>query len=437
MTTAVRPYEAVLLAPLWSLTVHTARRAVRGRTAPDPVPPRLLAGAVAGFTLSVTVGVPAVRRAIDAATGVRSVTALLGHLLGLAAITCLTAFVRRMSAPPGTAPRRPGPRRRVVRPEDGRGGVRRVLAACRAGATSRTRAGVGTAVALRRRLPLPLATAALCTAFLLAPRPSGDQDFLTTGRSPAHVVFWGVFLGYVLWGVTAVAVMCLRHHRQAPPGPLRTSLSLLGAGAATAVVYAVHRGAHLLLRDSGIPLFADAVVVPTTQLLLSASLLLSVAGLAWPSLAEARRVRAERRRVRRLEPLWRLLGEAVPEVVLPLPAGLRDDAGLVRYRYVIEISDALLALAPLRSGAVEAAARERLAALGFSGARLAAATEAVVLRCAIDRAGPAGPGQQRPSSPGPAADGDPLGWLELLAAQCRHPHVRTVSAALATAARDP
>ncbi|MFE2262996.1 MAB_1171c family putative transporter [Streptomyces griseosporeus] len=348
MTAAVRPYEAVLLAPLWPLTVHTARRAVRTRTAPDPVSPRLLAGAVALFTLSVTVGVPAVRRVLDAVTGVRSVTALVGHLLGLAAITCLTAFVRRMSAPPGSV-RRPA----------------------------------GTAAALRRRLPIPLAATTLCTAFLPAPRPSGERDFLTTGRSAAHVVFWGVFLGCVLWGVTAVAVMCLRHHRQAPPGPLRTSLGLLGAGAATAVGYAVHRGAHLALRDKGIPLFADAVVVPTTQLLLSASLLLSVAGLAWPSLTEARRVRAERRRVRRLEPLWRLLGEAVPEVVLPLPAGLRDETGLVRYRYVIEISDALLALAPFRSGAVEAAARERLSA------------------------------------------------------QCRHPHVRTVSTALAAAARDP
>ena len=85
---------------------------------------------------------------------------------------------------------------------------------------------------------------------------------------------------------------------------------------------------------------------------------------------------------------------------------------------------------------VLAAARERLAALGFSGARLTAATEAVVLRCAIVRAGRAGPAP-RPSPPGPSADGDPLGRLGLLSAQCRHPHVRTVSTALAAAARDP
>jgi hypothetical protein len=229
--------------------------------------------------------------------------------------------------------------------------------------------------------------------------------------------------------------MCLRHHKQAPPGPLRTSLGLIGAGAATAVVYAVHRCAHLALRDSGLWFFTDSVVVPTTQLLLAGSLLLGSAGIAWPTLAARRRVLADRRRLRRLAPLWRMLGEAVPEVVLPLPDQLRAEPELVLYRYAIEISDAMLALDPFRSPATGRAARELLAAHGFTGPRLAAATEAVVLHCAIARAAhrqPAAPaaGVPEPFRDGPAAEGDPMEWLELLAVYCRHPLVRGISAKL-------
>ncbi|WP_367325715.1 MAB_1171c family putative transporter [Streptomyces sp. HUAS ZL42] len=393
--TAIRPYEVVLLVPMWSLTVHTAYRAVRNRAVPESAPSRLLAGVVALVTLSVTVGVPAVRRVIDTITGVQSITNVLSQLLGMSAITCLTAFVRRMSAAAGEAPSR------------------------------RT----------RDWLPLPVAAAALFTAFFLAPRPSGEKYLLTTDHSAAHTAYWAIYIGYVIWGVAAIGVMCLRHHKHAPPGPLRSSLNLIGAGAATAIVYALHRCAYLALRDSGIPLFEDAVVVPTTQVLLTGALLLSSAGIAWPALADRRRAWADRRRVGRIEPLWRMLAEAVPEVVLPLPAQLRAEPELVLYRYTIEISDAMLALTPFRSGHAETAARKQLSAHGFTGPRLAAATEAVVLRCAVARASltqPATPPTQHAeaSSDGIERSSDPLQWLELLAAHCRHPLVRSISAAL-------
>ncbi|MFE4998855.1 MAB_1171c family putative transporter [Streptomyces mirabilis] len=393
--TAIRPYEVVLLVPMWSLTVHTAHRALRSRAVPESAPSRLLAGLVALFTLAVTVGVPAVRRVIDTVTGVQSITVLLSHLLGMSAITCLTGFVRQMSATANAAPSR--------RPLNW--------------------------------LPLPAAAAAMCAAFFLAARPNGESDFLTTGHSAAHTAYWAVYLGYVIWGVAAVGVMCLRHHKQAPPGPLRISLNLIGAGAATGIVYVLHRCAHLALRNSGIPLFEDAVVVPTTQVLLSGSLLLSSAGIAWPALASTWRARADRRRLRRLEPLWRMLGDAVPEVVLPLPAQLRAEPELVLYRYTIEISDAILALDPFRSAAVETAARKQLSAHGFTGPRLAAATEAVVLRCAIARASLTQPATQPTGNPEPSSDGirhsgDPLEWLELLTTQLRHPLVRGIAASL-------
>ncbi|SEQ10360.1 hypothetical protein SAMN04487983_100372 [Streptomyces sp. yr375] len=394
--TAIRPYEVVVLVPMCYLTVHTAHRALRNRAVPGSEPSRLLAGLVALFTLSIAVGVPAVRRVIDSVTGVQSITNLLSQLLGMAAITCLIGFVRQTSAAADAAP-----------------GRRR-----------------------RHWLPLPAVAVAMSAAFFLAARPDGEQYLLTTGHSVAVIAYWAVYLGYVFWGVTAVGVMCLRYRRQAPPGPLRTSLSLMGAGSATALVYVLHRCAYLALRDSGIPLLADSVVVPTTQALLTGSLLLSCAGIAWPGLVKGRRARADRRRLRRLEPLWRMLGDAVPQVVLPLPAPLRTEPELVLYRYVIEISDAILALDPFRSTAAETAAREQLSAHGFTGPRLAAATEAVVLRCAVARASltqPATPPTRdpEPSSEGIGASGDPLEWLELLAATHRHPLVRSISTALA------
>ncbi|WP_418960534.1 MAB_1171c family putative transporter [Streptomyces tritici] len=393
--TAIRPYEVVLLVPLWSLTAHTARRALRSRGAPESAPSRLIAGVIALVTLSVTVGVPVARRAIDEVTGMQSITNLLSHLLGMSAIACLTGFVRRMSLAAKGAPRR------------------------RTGSW----------------LPLPAVAATMCAAFFLTPRPSGEQYFLTTGRSTAHTVYWSVFLGYVILGVATVGVLCLRHHRQAPPGPLRTSLNLIGAGALTALAYVVHRCLYLALRDSGIPLFQEAVVVPTTQALLVGSLLLAGTGIAWPALAGLHRARSDRRRLRRLEPLWRTLTEAVPEVVLPLPPMLRADPELMLYRYAVEISDAVLALDPFRSTDVEAAAREALRAHGFSGTELAAATEAVVLRCALARARAAQSVPPPPPAPEPSHDsighGDaPLDCPQPLAAFFGHPHVLRVTATL-------
>ncbi|GAA2230010.1 hypothetical protein GCM10010104_23910 [Streptomyces indiaensis] len=392
--TAIRPYEVVLLVPMWSLTIHTAYRAVRRHAEPKSAPSQLLAGVVALVTLSVTVGVPAVRRVIDTVTGVQSITNVFSHLFGMSAITCLTAFVRQTSATAGTTP------------------------------GSRT----------RDWLPLPAAAAALGTAFLLTPRPSGEQYLLTTGHSAAHTAYWATYIGYVIWGVTAIGVMCLRHHKHARPGPLRTSLNLIGTGAATAAVYVLHRCAYLILRDFGIPLFEDAVVVPTTQVLLTGTLLMFSAGIVWPTLADRRRVCADRRRLRRLQPLWQMLTDAVPEVVLPLPAPLRTQPELVLYRYQIEISDAILALGPFRSSTVEMTAREQLSAQGFTGPRLAAATEAVVLRCAIARAfltqPTTPPKHPEPSLGAIAHSSDPLEWLEPLAAHCQHPLVRRISSAL-------
>ncbi|MFG2297163.1 MAB_1171c family putative transporter [Streptomyces sp. NPDC048603] len=387
--TGIRLFEIVLLPPLWALTLHTARKARAARGTPDAAPTRLLAGVVGLITLSVTVGVPAVRRVIDATAGVQSVTNVLAHLLGMAAITCLTGFVRHLSGAP--EPRRPW----------------------------------------LHRLPLPLAGTALATAFAAGTRPDGEQHLLTDGSSAAHQAYWAVYLAYVMWGVTSVGLMCLRHRRHAPPGPLRTSLNLLGSGTATAVAYAVHRCAYLAARDTGWWLFRDGVVVPTTQVLLAASLLLYLAGISWPALAEWRAARASRRRLRTLEPLWRAVCGVVPEVVLPLPQQLRATPDVLLYRYVIEISDGLLALGPYRRDTETtevAEARERLAAAGLTGRRLEAAAEAVAVRRAVEAlaAGHA-PLREPAGTPQGAPDESPAEALELLAEYYGHPLVRAVA----------
>ncbi|MEV7617269.1 MAB_1171c family putative transporter [Streptomyces sp. NPDC089799] len=386
--TGIRPFEIVLLPPLWALTVHTARKARSARATPDAAPARLLAGVVGLITLSVTVGVPAVRRVIDATTGVQSITNVFGHLLGMAAVTCLTGFVRHLSGAP--EPRRPW----------------------------------------LHRLPLPLAGTALAAAFAAGTRPNGEQHLLTDGSSAAHDAYWAVYLAYVMWGVTSVGLMCLRHRRHAPPGPLRTSLNLLGCGTAAAVAYAVHRCAYLAAQDSGWWIFRDAVVVPTTQALLAAALLLHLAGIAWPALAERRADRASRRRLRTLEPLWRAVCGVVPEVVLPLPEQLRAAPDVLLYRYVIEISDGLLALGPYLGDTDTDAddARERLAAAGLTGHRLDAAAEAVAVRRAVEALAA---GRPPLGEPGPAPRGvpgeDPAEALELLAEYYGHPLVRAVA----------
>ncbi|WP_329118807.1 MAB_1171c family putative transporter [Streptomyces sp. NBC_01353] len=401
--TAIRPFELVLLGPLWMATVYSARRALTR----DPRS-GLLSGMIALITLSVTIGTPGIRRTLEAATGAEGVTNLLTHLLSLSAVTCLMAFIRSLTrgSATGTGPEAPPAPRR----------------------------------ARWQAFALPVVAAALSGAFFLSPRPDPEAYLLTQTPTAPVYAYWSILLLYLGWGMAEAGRMCHRYRHQAPPGPLRTSLRLLHAASVSGLVYAAHRAVFLAVGRRDLWLFHDDVVIATTQILLAPTLLLIVAGIAWPGLVDLERARRGRRRLRRIRPLWKAIGEAVPEVVLPLPSELSSASDVLLYRRIIEISDGMLVLAPYCGEGARAEARRLLVSAGLTGGRLEAAVEAVCLRRAITRrcsgADASAVPEYAPEPSGPAGHGpDPDDWealgarLELVARAYAHPVViRTADA---------
>lgn len=340
----MRLFDFVVIPPLW---LFVCLKAPGLRSAPRQ--DRVMWSMWMMWAVAFTIGVPAVRRVIDAAVGLPSFTNLPVHILSLCAMGALFEFIHEATGAAG---------RRRARP---------------------------------RWTLLGLAEAGLVAAFFASPLPDGETDLVTVTRSPAITVYWLIFLGYILYGVTSAILLCWRYGRHASPGPTRTSMRLLGVACGFGLVYVVHRLAHLVAAFGGRELPGSTGVVVITQILLACTLLLLVASVCWPFLAEgAKRVRL-RRQVKAIRPLWQLLTESTPEVVLPLPGDLRKDAELVRYRYVIEIRDSVLALSGHVSDHQRETVRRALADAELGDVERDATAEAAVLLYAAraERAGEA------------------------------------------------
>ncbi|MFE2145171.1 MAB_1171c family putative transporter [Streptomyces sp. NPDC059456] len=385
--TTVRAVDVALLCPTVTGTVLMARGALTGGRRE-----RSLWGALFLVTGAVAVGVPGIRRCIENLLGVASVANVLVHLLSLGAAACLIEFIH------GTT-------------------------------TADDRRGLSAPVR-----GLAVACPALVLVFALMPRPDGEEDLLTQTSTGWSLAYWGIVTLYLGWGLLACAVMCFRYMSHAASGALRTSLRLIGAGSLFGLAYEAHRVVYLLGHTAAPGWFAGTAVVATTQVLLASSMLLLVLGVAWPGLAERVRVRRVRTRIRRIRPLWLALREAVPEVMLPLPAALARDADVLLYRYVIEIRDGTLALGAFAGEPAREAARTLLTAQGLSGAALEAAVEAAALRYAARQTVPGGAssGAARPPGAGPAGDDldAEVAWLELVAEAYATPRVRRVAGEL-------
>ncbi|MFC5663647.1 MAB_1171c family putative transporter [Kitasatospora misakiensis] len=344
----MRPFDLVVLPPVWLLTLFGLRRL---RTVPRRN--RLLWTIWAGWALSMTLGAPAVRRVVDSVLGVASVTNLPVHLLGLATTAGMLEFVREIS---GRA---------------------------RGRASRANLAG------------LAVASVALTVEFAVMPRPDGDVDLLTYSQnSSAGYLYWALLTAYSAMGMAASAWLCWIHARHALPGPARTSLLLMRASTLLGIVYLGHRFLYLTFHQLGWKGLEPAAVAGTTQILLAFTLVLFALAVVWPSLAEYRKRRSVGRQADRIAPLWRLLQTATPEVVLPLPEELRRNNPRLRlYRYVIEIRDSVLALEEYLDESRSAAAAARLTAAGVAGDLLAPAVEAVLLRYAVAVRSVGGPGE--------------------------------------------
>jgi diguanylate cyclase (GGDEF)-like protein len=86
----------------------------------------------------------------------------------------------------------------------------------------------------------------------------------------------------------------------------------------------------------------------------------------------------------RLRPLWALLVEAAPEVMLPAPPGTRFSAQYRLHRRVIEIRDAELVLRPFQDGRAAGEAADAARRAGLSQDEGDAVIEAVMIVTALD-----------------------------------------------------
>ncbi|MFB6560564.1 MAB_1171c family putative transporter [Streptomyces sp. NPDC056400] len=155
----------------------------------------------------------------------------------------------------------------------------------------------------------------------------------------------------------------------------------------------------------------------------------AIAALLWP-LSQLRRRRWERNSFTALEPLWREVTSAVPEVVLDPGSTDADthDLDFHLHRRVIEINDGVLALRRYRQAAVRDAAAAEVARRGAADTPEGdAEVEAAVIAAAVaaKHAGTVPEGDEAPPATGTASRKGDLpaetAWL-LLVANAYVPH---------------
>ncbi|GED96265.1 MAB_1171c family putative transporter [Gordonia crocea] len=216
-------------------------------------------------------------------------------------------------------------------------------------------------------VPLTIAAAGLQIAMVYIPREVRDNAL--SGNSVRYWAFAAFFLiasVYLTYGFSA-CVASIRQFVPAAAGYLRVSLSLLIVGLSALAVVAVLQIAFIF------GAMTRSFVVPSLltvgNILTVAGMFAFMLGITYPLIhARIRWIRARftlREQYRDLEPLWTVVTEAVPEVVLPAPDGgeLKATPIILFDRRVVEIRDALTQLSPLLPDDFDESSPERQAKL--------------------------------------------------------------------------
>ncbi|MGW2582124.1 MAB_1171c family putative transporter [Streptomyces virginiae] len=251
------------------------------------------------------------------------------------------------------------------------------------------------------------------TAFFLAEQLTGRSPVLYACYVLVHISFLGYTAKDFLLQTWAQS---RRSTRRSQHWGLRTT----SVGCGFALVYAAYKLFALVSIGLGLGLVPDharcstpltpvrctfSVTAPAVAVLLI-TVGLTLPALLWP-LSRLRRRRWERTSFRALEPLWREVTAAVPEVVLD-PGHAETgadthDLDFHLHRRVIEINDGVLALRPYRRAAVRDAAAAEVARRGAADTPEGdAEVEAAVIAAAVDakRAGLPLDGEEAPPAAG-------------------------------------
>ncbi|WP_317441111.1 MAB_1171c family putative transporter [Streptomyces collinus] len=206
---------------------------------------------------------------------------------------------------------------------------------------------VASATGRHRLRVMALVSTVLCPGVLLvldglAP-PHTSHSFLADRYTSPSITYWLVLIVAHLLADSACSLVCWRYGRRARGGTLSVSLLVFGVGTFFVGLYWVVLLSEILLRNRW--------GVGITPLLMSIHGFLRAAALLVPFFTSFLRAVQDSIAAWRLWPLWHDLVTAVPNVVLSPPQGRVEELihpaaprGLLVYRKVIEIRDAILVL---------------------------------------------------------------------------------------------
>ncbi|MFI7236900.1 MAB_1171c family putative transporter [Streptomyces cyaneofuscatus] len=219
--------------------------------------------------------------------------------------------------------------------------------------------------------------AALVTLEILAP-PHREHGVPAVGDATPSVAYWVTLISAHLLANTVCFLVCWHYSRRTESRSLAASLRLFGLGTALAGLFWL---AYLLQVT-----VSSTWALPYLPLLMNLHGLLRAAAILVPTFFTLRRLVAEVAVAWHLWPLWRDLVRAVPHVALTKPRARLVELlwppvprGLLVYRKVIEIRDAILILNEYIEPEVPNLARSHVAAAGGP----ASGREAAVLACVI------------------------------------------------------
>ncbi|MFF3141272.1 MAB_1171c family putative transporter [Streptomyces sp. NPDC057927] len=222
--------------------------------------------------------------------------------------------------------------------------------------------------------------------------PSGRGFELTNTDQTSVFLYWVFWLGYLGTAVVLATRLCCEQVRAASLGRLRLGLGIIGTGTAIGCGYILNKLTFVAL--GYLPWLRLPLSGPRTEMindfLLYTSLFLSVVGTTVPTqlascMASPILRLQEQRDLELLRPLWPALTRSRPDVVLrEVP---RRNTRLQRYRCVIEIDDAALALQEYRQPEIEKTARAAGRNAGLSAAEADAFAEAAQLEAARNAQG--------------------------------------------------
>lgn len=387
MNGVLRTADVVLL---WTVALLRSPAAWRSTA------PRSLWGFFCALAAAFTLRVTPARGLVEDATGVRNLTLLLMHVMGIVAVGFLLHWVFLM------------------------------LLGERVGATvHRAVAGLTVLVAAVVIGIFWLSFDDITQADPFLPRRPGN------GGVAAYLAIWYVCLGA---GMAAAAWVFASACRYSAVPVVRTGLAMSGAGCSLSVAYCAVRLLGLTGDWEVGDLDAELSVEDSVVAMQFLAVFLVLVGSSLPVAGSLKRYAVQYRRLQQLRPLWLSLTAAVPDVVLGPPPRLRDDLlpggnlPLRLHRRVIEILDAELALrahAPrgLRDRALAAAAEA-----GLREPERQAAAEAFWLGSAVE-AKRAGRRPSRGDGPGLTVGqgADEADWLARVSAAYRSPSMCAIS----------